>query len=46
MNYNYNLKTQDTTRNNDDYVLVSKDLMEFNNSLNKTMIIKMRLINN
>ena len=37
MNYNYNLKTQDTlTRNNDDYVLVSKkDLMEFNNSLNK-----------
>lgn len=37
MNYNYNLKTQDTlTRNKDDYVLVSKqDLMEFNNNLNK-----------
>lgn len=37
MNYNYDLKTQDTlTKNKDDYILVSKqDLMEFNNSLNK-----------
>lgn len=37
MNYNYDLKTQDTLNdNNDDYVLVSKkDLMEFNDSLNK-----------
>lgn len=37
MNYNYDLKTQDTlTKNKDDYFLVSKqDLMEFNNSLNK-----------
>lgn len=37
MNYNYNLRTQDTLNyNKDDYVLVSKkDLMEFNNNLNK-----------
>ena len=37
MNYDYNLKTQDVfNHNKDDYVLVSKkDLMEFNNSLNK-----------
>ena len=36
MNYDYNLRTQDTFNyNKDDYVLVSKkDLMEFNNSLN------------
>lgn len=36
MNFDYNLKTQDTLNHNkDDYVLVSKkDLMEFNNSLN------------
>ena len=37
MNYDYNLKTQDVfNHNKDDYVLVSKkDLMEFNNTLNK-----------
>jgi len=54
MNYDYNLKTQDTfNHNKDDYVLVSKkDLMEFNNSLNiknnnyKNAIDKQEISNN
>ena len=54
MNYDYNLRTQDTfNHNKDDYVLVSKkDLMEFNNSLNiknnnyKNAIDKQDLSNN
>ena len=54
MNYDYNLRTQDTfNHNKDDYVLVSKkDLMEFNNSLNiknnnyKNAIDKQEISNN
>tara|TARA_B000000475_G_scaffold15225_2_gene12962 strand:+ start:31913 stop:32881 length:969 start_codon:yes stop_codon:yes gene_type:complete len=54
MNYDYNLRTQDTfNHNKDDYVLVSKkDLMEFNNSLNiknndyKNAINKQEISNN